>query len=68
MQFVENVTVVGRSLGEKNVVVVMNENTGKTISLINPKGIEVEPGMEGNITFLNEQLESFVPVMAEELV
>jgi hypothetical protein len=71
MQFVENVTVVGRSFGENNVVVVLNENTGETISLLNPKGIEVELGMEGNIVVAKgskKQLESFEPIMAEELV
>jgi hypothetical protein len=72
MQFVENVTVVGRSMGENNVVIVRDENSGEEFSLINPKGMEIELGMEGNITVITEgskkMLESFEPVMEEELV
>jgi hypothetical protein len=70
MQLVENVTVVGRSLGEHNVVVVLDENTGKEISLFNLKGIELELGMEGKILVAEnpiKSLESFEPVLAEEI-
>lgn len=68
MQFVENVTVVGRSLGEHNVVVVLNEVTGEEFSLLNPKGFELELGMEGNVVIAgNRLLESFEPVLEEEI-
>jgi len=71
MQVAENVVVVCRSLGEKNMVVVENENLGIILNLENPKGIEVELGMEGRVIYKegeNNQLVSFEPVMVEELV
>ena len=70
MQVIENASVVCRSLGEKNLVIVENENLGVRISLENTKGIEVELGMEGRVIYnrATYQMVSFEPVMAEELV
>jgi hypothetical protein len=71
MQVIENVSVLCRSLGENNVVVVRDENTGNELTLINTNGIEVELGVEGRITFKNEavkQLVSFEPILVEELL
>jgi hypothetical protein len=71
MQVIENASIVCRSIGENNVIIVENENTGKRISLQNPKGLELELGMEGRVLF-NDQpvlhLVSFELVMEEELV
>jgi hypothetical protein len=71
MQVAENVVVVCRSLGEKNMVIVENENLGIKLNLENPKGIEIELGLEGRVIYKegeNNQLISFEPVMVEELV
>jgi len=71
MQVIENVVVVCRSFGEKNVMIVENENLGIQMSLENPKGIEVELGTEGKVIYKEgstNQLVSFEPIMVEELV
>jgi hypothetical protein len=70
MQVIENASIVGRSMGEKNVVIVENENTGRSITLMNPEGIEVELGIECRVMFdsVKMNLVSFEPVMEEELV
>jgi hypothetical protein len=71
MQVIENATVICRSMGEKNICIVQNENTGVEIALQNGKGIELELGMEGRFIYnelSSNQLVSFEPVMAEELV
>jgi len=71
MQVIENAIVVGRSVGEKNVVVIENENLGFKMSFENPKGIEVELGTEGRVIYkegASNQLVSFEPIMIEELV
>jgi hypothetical protein len=71
MQVIENASIVCRSMGENNVIIVENENTGKRISLQNPKGLELELGMEGRLVFKEEpvlHLVSFELVMEEELV
>lgn len=72
MQVVENAVVVSRSLGDKNIVVVENENLGLTLSLENPKSIELELGMEGIVIYKEIegscQLVSFDPALVEELV
>jgi hypothetical protein len=71
MQVIENARIVCRSIGENNVIIVENENTGQTISLQNPKGLVLDLGLEGRIIFKDEpvmQLLSFEPVMEEELV
>ncbi len=71
MQVIENAFVVCRSLGENNVVVVEDGNTGIEISLQNQKQIDVELGMEGRMIYKEgtvNQLVSFDPIMIEELV
>ncbi len=71
MQVIENATIVCRSIGENNVIIVENENTGKRITLQNPLGLELELGMEGRLVFKEEpvlHLVSFELVMEEELV
>lgn len=71
MQVVENAVVVCRSRGEKDVCIVENVNTGEQISLVNTKGIDLKAGMEGEVVYLEgevNQLESFEAVMEEELV
>lgn len=70
MQVIENASVICRSMGEKNIYIVQNENTGEEITLQNVKGIELELGMEGKFIYneSSNQLVSFEPVMAEELV
>ncbi len=68
MHVIENAVVVGRSTGEKNVVIVENEVLGLTMRLENIKEIEVELGMEGRVIYnATSQLLSFEPVMVEEL-
>ena len=71
MQVIENASVVCHSIGENNVIIVENELNGKQIVLHNPKGLELELGLEGKVLFVEEpimELVSFEPVMAEELV
>ena len=71
MQVIENASVICRSIGEKNIYIVHNENTGEELTLQNVKGIELELGMEGKFIYneqASNQLISFEPVMAEELV
>lgn len=70
MQVIENASVVCRSLGEKNVVIVENENLGVRVSLENTKGIEIELGLEGRVIYneATRQMVSFEPAMAEELI
>jgi hypothetical protein len=69
MQVIENATIVCRSMGEKNIVVLENENTGVSYTLENVKGIELELGFEGRVIYneTSNQLISFEPVMQEEL-
>ncbi|HEY4785813.1 MAG TPA: hypothetical protein VIH57_07180 [Bacteroidales bacterium] len=70
MQVIENAVVISRSQGEHNVVIVEDVNSGVEISLQNPKGIEVELGLEGKVIYKAEtvnQLLSFEPVLIEEL-
>jgi hypothetical protein len=71
MQVIENASIVCRSIGENNVIIVENENTGRKIFLQNPKGLNFELGMEGRLVFKEEPLlhvVSFERVMEEELV
>lgn len=71
MLVIENAHVVGRSMGENNLIIVEVENTGMYMGLQNPKGIDVELGMEGRLIYKEGpfcQLVSFEPIMAEELV
>ncbi len=70
MQVIENASIVCRSIGEKDIYIVQNENTGECITLQNLQGIELELGMEGRIVYNNlteAQLLSFEPVMEEEM-
>lgn len=70
MRVIENATVVGRSNGENNVIVVRNENTGKKVSLINLKGFDLELGAEGSVKYLKGSVNhiiSFEPALVEEL-
>jgi tRNA(Phe) wybutosine-synthesizing methylase Tyw3 len=70
MQEIENAIIVGHSTGERNIIIVKNEATGKIVKMENPKGLEIELGMEGFIMFTEEpvmQLISFEPTMVEEL-
>lgn len=70
MQEIENAIIVGHSTGERNIIIVKNEATGKIVTMENPKGLEIELGMEGFIMYTEEplmQLISFEPAMVEEL-
>jgi hypothetical protein len=69
MQVFKNATIVGRSQGDNNVIVVMNEETGNTVTLRNPNGLDLEIGAEGTVEFdtMSAQLISFEPVMVEEM-
>lgn len=69
MRVIENATVVSRSFGEKNVYVVVNENTGKKVRLNDLKGFELELGAEGSIEYLKGDVNhiiSFAPALVEE--
>jgi hypothetical protein len=68
MLVIENATIVCRSFGENNVIIVENENTGISLTLQNAKGIEVELGSEGKLIYKEGpvcQLVSFEPMMVE---
>lgn len=52
MRVIENATVIGRSFGEKKVIVVLNETTGEEISMVDLKGFDLELGAEGRISYL----------------
>lgn len=70
MLVTENVTVIGRSFGEKNVIIVLNENTGREISIVDLKGFNLELGAEGTIQYLPgsvNHLIQFESNMVEEL-
>jgi hypothetical protein len=70
MRVIENATVIGRSYGENNVVVVLNETTGKKVKLVDLKGFGLELGAEGRIEFLKgsvNHLIQFETAMVEEL-
>lgn len=69
MRVIENATVIGRSFGENNVVVVLNENTGKKVNMLDLKGFDLELGTEGRIEYLRgsvNHLIQFEPAMVEE--
>lgn len=70
MQTIEIATIIGRCRGENDLVVILNEMNGQTITLQNTNGLHLEIGEEGTVEFdgLSAQLFSFEPVMAEELV
>ncbi len=69
MRVIENATVIGRSNGENNVIVVLNENTGRKVKMINLKGFDLELGAEGRIQYLKGSVNhiiQFETEMAEE--
>ncbi|HEX3008433.1 MAG TPA: hypothetical protein VHO90_12555 [Bacteroidales bacterium] len=70
MRVIENATVIGRSNGESNVIVVLNETTGKKVSMIDLKGFNLELGAEGRLEYLKgsaNHLIQFQPALVEEL-
>ncbi|MDP4208366.1 MAG: hypothetical protein Q8928_06075 [Bacteroidota bacterium] len=67
MKVIENASVVCISKGDSNIVVIMDENTGKTITLQDPKEMVVALGLEGILVYEETQVVSFEPVMEEEL-
>jgi hypothetical protein len=69
MQVLENATIVGRSRGENDIIVVLNEINGTTLSLLNPNSLDLEVGSEGVVEFdaLSAQLISFEPAMVEAM-
>jgi hypothetical protein len=71
MNVIENVTIVGRTIGENDLYVLMNENTGKTFSLLNVRGLDLELGLEGTVMIEEmpvKHIVSFEPALVEELV
>ncbi|NJK97334.1 MAG: hypothetical protein HC830_00505 [Bacteroidetes bacterium] len=52
MRVIENATVIGRSNGDSNVIVVLNEITGKKVKMVDLKGFDLELGSEGRIEYL----------------
>lgn len=71
MKVIENATIVGRSFGERNVYVIQNESTGKTISMLAIEGEEFELGTEGEVIFdnnLGTRMVSFLPAMEEAMI
>jgi hypothetical protein len=69
MQTIEMATIIGRSRGENDLVIVLNGMNGQTITLQNPNSLNLEIGEEGSVEFdgLSGQLFSFEPAMVEEL-
>lgn len=70
MRVIENATVIGRSYGENNVILVLNENTGKKVKLVDLKGFELQLGIEGRIQYLKgavNHIIQFEPALVEEL-
>jgi hypothetical protein len=52
MRVIENATIIGRSFGDRNVIIVLNEATGEEISMVDLKGFDLELGSEGKISYL----------------
>jgi hypothetical protein len=70
MRVIGNATVIGRSNGDNNVVVVLNEETGKKVTMVDLKGMDLELGTEGRILYLSgsvNHLIQFESTMVEEL-
>ena len=67
MKVIENALVVGRSIGDNNVYVIQNENTGTTITLHSSNDMGLELGMEGAVIYNGQQIVSFEPALVEEL-
>jgi hypothetical protein len=70
MEVIENATIVGRTQGDNDLVIVKNEMTGKIVTLRNPNGLELKTGYEGTVEFdaLSAQLISFEAAKVEEFV
>jgi hypothetical protein len=70
MRVIENVSIVGRVMGENDVCIVMNEVTGETMRLLNPKGLDLELGLEGVVYYKDQpdaQLVNFETIAEEVL-
>jgi hypothetical protein len=69
MQTIKNATIIGRTRGDNNLVILSNQENGETLRLINVNNLEIETGFEGIVEFdvLSNQLISFEMVMAEEI-
>ena len=71
MKVIENASIVARCIGDCDMYIVMDELTGKTIRMQNPKSFELELGLEGAVSYKEEpftQMVNFEMVMEEELV
>lgn len=70
MRVIENATVIGRSYGDKNVIVVLNETTGSKVKMVDLKGFDLELGAEGKLQYLTGSVNhiiQFESTMIEEL-
>lgn len=71
MNVIENAVVVGRSFGDNVVYTIMNDENGKTISMLANKNIEMlELGTEGMVQYEVSdavRMMSFEFAMQEEL-
>ena len=70
MKVIENASIVARCIGDQDMYIVMDELTGKTIRMQNPKGFELELGLEGAVSYKEEpftHMVNFEMVMEEEL-
>ena len=70
MKVIENASIVARCIGDIDMYIVMDELTGKTIRMQNPKSFELELGLEGAVSYQEEpfaQMVNFEMVMEEEL-
>jgi hypothetical protein len=71
MKVIENASIVCHSIGDHDMYIVMDELTGKTVRLQNPKRFDLELGLQGIVSYKQEpvmHLVNFELVMEEELV
>lgn len=72
MMLIENAVVVGRSFGDNLVYTILDEMTGKEVSMVaNTQSEVLELGSEGMVTYETAgvvRMMSFETVMQEELV
>jgi hypothetical protein len=71
MQIEVKAIVVGRSIGENDVYILENINTGKQVSLVS-NGTEIELGTEGEFMYSQGQVNKMinfepVTILEEEL-
>ncbi len=67
MKLIENAVVVGRSWGDKNLIVVENAQNGQ-IETFEYTGLqEIELGAEGVLEFNDKLVISFTPALEEVL-